>query len=111
VDAGEILIAVDTAGAGRWDADVREGYFAERKPHFPMVLGFDGAGTVAAVGSWVRRLKVGNEVYSYNWQNPNGGLYAEYVVVPAEGRADSGAPRSAACRCDPDHGVDRAAGH
>ena len=57
VDAGEILIAVDTAGVGRWDADVREGYYAARKPHFPLVLGFDGAGIVAAVGSRVRRLK------------------------------------------------------
>src|SRR5258705_9672683 len=33
VDAGEILIAVDTAGVGRWDADIREGYYAARKPH------------------------------------------------------------------------------
>jgi NADPH2:quinone reductase len=55
VDAGEVLIAVDTAGVGRWDADVREGFFASRKPHFPLVLGFDGAGVVAAVGSRVRR--------------------------------------------------------
>jgi len=84
VDAGEVLIAVDTAGVGRWDADVREGFFAGRKPHFPLVLGFDGAGIVAAVGSRVRRLKVGDEVYSYNWQNPKGGFYAEYVVVPAD---------------------------
>src|SRR5882757_6850068 len=84
VDAGEVLIAVDTAGVGRWDADVREGYFAARKPHFPMVLGFDGAGVVAAVGSRVRRLKVGDQVYSYNWQNPKGGFYAEYVAVPAD---------------------------
>ena len=84
VDAGEVLIAVDTAGVGRWDADVREGYFAARKPHFPMVLGFDGAGVVAAVGSRVRRLRVGDEVYSYNWQNPKGGFYAEYVAVPAD---------------------------
>jgi NADPH:quinone reductase len=50
VDAGEILIAVDTAGVGRWDADIREGYYAARKPHFPLVLGFEGAGIVAAVG-------------------------------------------------------------
>ena len=84
VDASEVLIAVDTAGVGRWDADVREGYFAGRKPHFPLVLGFDGAGVVAAVGSRVRRLKVGDEVYSYNWANPKGGFYAEYVVVPAD---------------------------
>ena len=32
VDAGEVLIAVDTAGVGRWDADVREGYFASDYP-------------------------------------------------------------------------------
>jgi NADPH:quinone reductase-like Zn-dependent oxidoreductase len=84
VDAGEVLIAVDTAGVGRWDADVREGYFAPRKPHFPFVLGFEGAGIVAAVGARVRRLQVGDEVYSYNWQNPKGGFYAEYVAVPAD---------------------------
>jgi NADPH:quinone reductase-like Zn-dependent oxidoreductase len=84
VDAGEVLIAVDTAGVGPWDADVRSGLYAARKPHFPLVLGFDGAGIVAAVGSRVRRLKVGDEVYSYNWQNPKGGFYAEYVAVPAD---------------------------
>jgi NADPH:quinone reductase len=84
VDAGEVLIAVDTAGVGRWDADVREGYFASRKPHFPLVLGYDGAGTIAKVGSRVRRLKVGDEVYSYNWENPKGGFYAEFVAVPAD---------------------------
>jgi NADPH:quinone reductase len=84
LDAGEVLIAVDTAGVGPWDADVREGLYAPRKPHFPLVLGFDGAGIVAPVGSRVRRLKVGDEVYSYNWQNPKGGFYAEYVAVPAD---------------------------
>jgi NADPH2:quinone reductase len=84
VDAGEVLIAVDTAGVGRWDADAREGFFASRKPHFPLVLGYDGSGIVAKVGSRVRRLKVGDEVYSYNWENPKGGFYAEYVTVPAD---------------------------
>ncbi|MDB5610076.1 MAG: Bifunctional protein: zinc-containing alcohol dehydrogenase [Bradyrhizobium sp.] len=84
LDAGEVLIAVDTAGVGPWDADVRAGFYAGRKPHFPLVPGFDGAGIVAAVGSRVRRLKIGEEVYSYNWQNPKGGFYAEYVAVPAD---------------------------
>jgi NADPH:quinone reductase len=32
----------------------------------------------------VRRLRVGDEVYSYNWENPKGGFYAEYVAVPAD---------------------------
>jgi NADPH2:quinone reductase len=59
------------------DADVRQGYFAPREPHFPLALGYDGSGVVAAVGSRVRRLKVGDEVYSYNWENPKGGYCAE----------------------------------
>src|SRR6202046_1247032 len=74
VDAGEVLIAVDTAGVGRWDADVREGYFASRKPHFPLVLGYDGAGTIAKVGSRVRRLEGGGGVYFYTLGNAKGGL-------------------------------------
>src|SRR6202048_2639566 len=74
VDAGEVLIAVDTAGVGRWDADVREGYFAARKPHFPMVLGFDGAGVVAAVGSRGGRVRGGDRGYFYNWQKSKRGL-------------------------------------
>jgi NADPH2:quinone reductase len=84
LDVNEVLIAVDTAGVGPWDADVRKGLFAARKPRFPMVLGYDGAGIVAAVGARVRRLKVGDKVYSYNWENPKGGFYAEFVAVPAD---------------------------
>jgi NADPH:quinone reductase-like Zn-dependent oxidoreductase len=84
LDDGEVLIAVDTAGVGPWDADIRAGWYPGRKPHFPLVLGVDGAGIVAATGSRVRRLKVGEEVYSYSWQNPKGGFYAEYVAVPAD---------------------------
>ena len=41
------------------------------------------AGTVAAVGSRVRRFAVGDRVYAYAWLNPKGGFYAEYVAVPA----------------------------
>jgi NADPH:quinone reductase-like Zn-dependent oxidoreductase len=84
LDSHDVLIAVDTAGVGPWDADVREGLFAGRKPRFPMVLGYDGSGVVAAVGSRVRRLKIGDKVYSYNWENPKGGFYAEFVAVPAD---------------------------
>jgi NADPH:quinone reductase-like Zn-dependent oxidoreductase len=48
------------------------------------VLGSDGAGTVAAMGSRVRRFKPGDRVYAYGWDNPKGGFYAEYVAVTAE---------------------------
>ncbi|MEA2962893.1 MAG: hypothetical protein QOI46_2991, partial [Alphaproteobacteria bacterium] len=60
------------------------GRIAGRKPHFPLILGTDGAGIVAAVGARVRRLKVGEKVYSYSWDNPKGGFYARYVAVAAD---------------------------
>jgi NADPH:quinone reductase-like Zn-dependent oxidoreductase len=84
VDAGEVLIAVHTAGVGSWDADMRGGWFPDGKPHFPLILGTDGAGAVAAIGARVRRFKVGDRVYAYSWLNPKGGFYAEYVAVASE---------------------------
>ena len=84
VAANEVLIAVHTAGVGGWDADIRAGWWPEGKPRFPLVLGTDGSGTVAVVGSRVRRFEVGEEVFAYSWLNPKGGFYAEYTAVAAE---------------------------
>jgi NADPH:quinone reductase-like Zn-dependent oxidoreductase len=80
----EVLIAVDTAGVGSWDADIRDGWSPNGRTHFPLVLGTDGSGTVSAVGSRVRRFKLGDRVYAYSWANPKGGFYAEYVAVSAK---------------------------
>jgi NADPH:quinone reductase-like Zn-dependent oxidoreductase len=82
-DPQEVLIHLHTAGVGGWDADIRSGWWPEGQPHFPFVPGTDGAGTIAAVGSRVRRLNIGDEVYAYSFNNPKGGFYAEYVAVPA----------------------------
>ena len=84
VETNEVLIALHTAGVGSWDADIRDGWYPEGKPRFPLVLGTDGSGTVAAVGSRIRRFKPGDRVYSYSWNNPKGGFYAEYVAVVAD---------------------------
>src|SRR5260370_14835411 len=97
IDPEEGLIALETAGIGSWDADIREGWYPSGKPRFPLVTRVDGAGVVAAVGSRVRRLKIGDKVYSYSWANPKGGSYAEYVAVAAEKVADR--PK----RLDPEH--------
>jgi NADPH:quinone reductase len=83
----EILIHVECAGVGAWDPFEREGGFVEvlgRKPKFPYVLGTDGAGTVAAVGSKVTDIEEGDRVYAAELGNPKGGFYAEYAVVKGE---------------------------
>jgi NADPH2:quinone reductase len=80
-DKHEVLIALDTSGVGVWDAQMRAGWWPDGQPHFPLVLGTDGAGTVAALGSQVRRFDLEQEVYSYSFANPRGGFYAEYVAV------------------------------
>ena len=87
--ASEVLIAVHTAEVGGWDADMRGGWsMSGKKPRFPLVLGGGVSGTVAAVGSRVRRFTIGDPVYSYAWDNPKGGFYAEYVAAPAETAAN-----------------------
>jgi len=82
--ADEVLIAVNTAGVAIWDVGLRRHPQSIKHSHFPLVLGTDGAGIVAAVGAKVQGFKVGDQVYSYSWDNPHGGFYAEYVAVPAE---------------------------
>jgi NADPH:quinone reductase len=83
--ANEVLIALDTAGVASWDASIRENpnAFGITRPR-PLILGTDGAGLVAAVGSAVQDFKVGDKVYSYSFDNPKGGFYAEYVAVVAD---------------------------
>lgn len=81
-NAQEVLIALDAAGVGSWDAPLRGGEWAEGE-RFPLILGLDGAGTVVSVGARVERLAVGDYVYAYSFGNPKGGFYAEYVAVSA----------------------------
>jgi NADPH2:quinone reductase len=84
LSAQEVLIGVDTAGVGVWDAEIRDGTLdPSAKKRFPLILGTDGSGVVVGLGSRVRRLKLDDRVYAYAYDNPKGGFYAEYVAVPA----------------------------
>ena len=83
----EVLIRVEVAGVGVWDAFEREGGFAQMfgtEPKFPYVLGSDGAGIIAAVGEQVERFKEGDRVYALALVNAKGGFYAEYVALKAD---------------------------
>jgi NADPH:quinone reductase len=80
----EVLIAIDTAGVGSWDASIRDGSW--RKPgstRFPLVPGVDGAGTIVAKGKNTQRVRLGDRVYAYEFGNPHGGFYAEFAAVHA----------------------------
>src|SRR6476646_2284090 len=58
---GEVLIAVQAAGVGVWEAGIRQHPGDGAK--YPRGLGADGAGAIAAIGSGVRGFKVGDQVY------------------------------------------------
>lgn len=78
----DVLVEVVTAGIGSWDPWIIEGGLGDEGV-FPLVLGSDGSGKVAAVGPMVTQFKVGDLVYGYAFGNPKGGFYAEYCSVPA----------------------------
>jgi NADPH:quinone reductase len=48
------------------------------------VLGTDGAGIVAERGRQVRRFQIDDPAWAYEYANPKGGFYAEYVALKAE---------------------------
>jgi NADPH:quinone reductase len=87
IDDDEVLIRVESAGVGVWDPFEREGGFAEMlgsKPHFPYVLGSDGAGTIVEIGSKVKSVKPGDRVYAMTVGNSKGGFYAQYAALKAD---------------------------
>ena len=80
----EVLIAVEAAGVGIWDAKIRDGEWAKDDVKFPLVLGLDGAGVVVEKGDRVRGLELGDHVWAYAYDPPKGGFCAEYVVMPSD---------------------------
>lgn len=75
--AGEAVVKIEAAGVNFIDVYHRTGAY---KVPFPLTLGQEGAGTVAAVGPDVAGVRVGDRVASVSMA----GSYADYAAVPAE---------------------------
>ena len=90
--AAEVLIRVHAVGLNPPDWYLRDGYSAlpaewQPKVEFPLTLGTDVSGVIAAVGDGVTAFAVGDEVYSMV-RFPAGMMggsqgYAQYVTAPA----------------------------
>lgn len=80
----DIIVANRASGVNPVDYKVRDGEIitAPIDPSLPLILGWDGAGVVHAVGSKVTKFQVGDEVY-YSGDVTRAGSYAEYTAVDA----------------------------
>ncbi|MGK5593981.1 MAG: NADP-dependent oxidoreductase [Parachlamydiaceae bacterium] len=81
----EIQIAIEYAGINPVDWKIREGLFKSKMPHeFPLILGWDAAGTVSAVGKNVSNFSIGDRVFAF-CRKPTikEGTYAEYICFDA----------------------------
>lgn len=80
VGTDQVLVRVRAAGVNPLDWKVRSGINKLWHPFtFPIILGFDAAGVIEAVGTGVMDFAVGDEVYGTS----DFGGYAEYVSVYA----------------------------
>lgn len=79
---GEVLVAVEAVGMNPVDVKVRAGtYSAAFGENFPVVLGRDFAGTVAAVGDGVTAWAPGDPVLGTLRVAPRLGAYASHILV------------------------------
>jgi NADPH:quinone reductase-like Zn-dependent oxidoreductase len=78
---GEVLVRVEAAGVGPWDAWIRAGKSALPQP-LPLTPGSDLSGEIVGVGQGVFGLRAGDQVYGVT--NPRFiGAYAEFAVASA----------------------------
>ncbi|MEP7273541.1 MAG: zinc-binding dehydrogenase [Acidobacteriota bacterium] len=95
---GEVVVRLKAAALNHRDVYIRQGLYAGIK--LPAILGSDGAGVIAAVGSGVSADLVGHEVVidpCFDWGDderaqssrfhilgmPDDGTYAEMIKIPA----------------------------
>jgi NADPH:quinone reductase-like Zn-dependent oxidoreductase len=77
----EVLIKVYSAGVNPVDWKIRAGYGSYRGAFpFPLIPGWDVAGSIVSVGSMVKTFKEGDTVFARPEPKGNG-TYAQYVAV------------------------------
>ena len=81
---GQVLIKVGAAGMNPMDSSIAGGVWASRfEATFPLVMGADVAGVIAAAGQGTARFDVGTEVFGQLVVPPLGsaGTYAQWIAV------------------------------
>lgn len=86
---GQVQVRMRAAGLNPFDWKVADGVLGGKVRHrFPLVLGGDGAGEVAALGGGVTGFAVGDLVFGLFMRlRDGGGSYGEYAVADAVGLA------------------------
>jgi NADPH2:quinone reductase len=81
---GEVLVHIEASSVNGFDLAVVAGWLKGMMEYrFPVVLGKDFAGTVAAIGADVTRFAVGDAVFGVVMKPVLGdGSFGEYVAVP-----------------------------
>jgi len=82
---GQVLLRVEAAGVGPWDAWVRSGRSKLPQP-LPLTLGADLCGTVEKLGAGVTEFKRGAVVFGIT-NSRFTGAYAEYALAEVDGIA------------------------
>lgn len=81
---GEVLVGIGASSINPIDWKMREGVFeCIFEYEFPIVPGWDMAGTVAALGEGVEEFAVGERVFAYTRRSPvKEGTYCELIALP-----------------------------
>jgi NADPH2:quinone reductase len=83
--SGQVRVALRAAGVNPAEAYIRTGTYAFFRPDLPYTPGFDGAGTIDALGPDVSGFSVGDRVYVSSILSAyRTGTYAEQVVCTAD---------------------------
>ncbi len=81
IKPNQLLVKVHASSVNPIDWKTRQGMLSLLTVNqFPLILGFDVAGEVVAVGSQVTGFQIGDAVYGSN--SFPGGAYAEFAAVP-----------------------------